>query len=121
VDLLDSMASGALSTGSLATADLRALQAIDAAADGYAGATAVATSQSGGGSQNSPASAFTSTGDTANCGWVSAGVTQVADVTAATTSGLPQAPSDIDVKAPPTHHPGAPLRGGGSAPAGASA
>ena len=114
VDLLDSMASGALSTGSLATADLRALQATDAAADGYAGATAVATSPSGGGSQNSPASAFTSTGDTANCGWVSAGVTQVADVTAATTSGLPQVPSDIDANVPPTHQSGVQLMGGGS-------
>jgi prepilin-type N-terminal cleavage/methylation domain-containing protein len=114
VDLLDSMASGALSTGSLATADIRSLQATDAAADGYAGATAVATSPSGGGSQNSPVSAFSSTGDTANCGWVSAGITQVADVTAATTSGLPQVPSDLDVNVPPTHQSGAQLMGGGS-------
>jgi prepilin-type N-terminal cleavage/methylation domain-containing protein len=114
VDLLDSMASGALSTGSLATADIRSLQATDAAADGYAGATAVATSPSGGGSQNSPVSAFSSTGDTANCGWVSAGITQVADVSAATTSGLPQVPSDLDVNVPPTHQSGAQLMGGGS-------
>jgi prepilin-type N-terminal cleavage/methylation domain-containing protein len=114
VDLLDSMASGALSTGSLATADIRSLQATDAAADGYAGATAVATSPSGGGSQNSPVSAFSSTGDTANCGWVSAGITQVADVTAATTSGLPQVPSDLDVNVPPTHQSGAQLMDGGS-------
>jgi prepilin-type N-terminal cleavage/methylation domain-containing protein len=114
VDLLDSMASGALSTGSLATADIRSLQATDAAADGYAGATAVATSPSGGGSQNSPVSAFSSTGDTANCGWVSAGITQVADVSAATTSGLPQVPSDLDVNVPPTHQSGAQLMGGSS-------
>ena len=111
VDLLDSMASGALSTGSLATADIRSLQATDAAANGYAGASAVATSPSGGGSQSSPVSAFTSTGDTANCGWVSSGVTQVADVTAATTGGLPQVPSDIDGNVPPTHQSGAQLLG----------
>jgi type II secretory pathway pseudopilin PulG len=112
VDLLDSMASGALSTGSLATADIRSLQATDAAANTYGGATAVATSPSGGGSVNSPVSAFTTTGDTANCGWVAAGVTQVADVTAATTSGLPQVPSDIDANVPPTHQSGAQLMGG---------
>jgi len=113
VDLLDSMASGALSTGSLATADIRSLQATDAAANGYAGASGVATSPSGGGSQTSPVAAFTSTGDTANCGWVSAGATQVGDVTAATTSGLPQVPNDVDVNVPPTHQSGAQLMGGG--------
>ena len=114
VDLLDSLASGALSTGSLATADIRSLQATDAAADGYAGASAVATSPSGSSSQSSPVSAFTTTGDTANCGWVDAGVTQVGDVTAATTGGLPQVPSDIDVNVPPTHQSGAQLLGGSS-------
>jgi type II secretory pathway pseudopilin PulG len=113
VDLLDSIASGALSTGSLATADVRSLQATDAAANGYAGATAVATSPSGSSSQNSPVNAFTSTGDSADCGWVSSGLTQVADVSAATTSGLPQVPSDIDVNVPPTHQSGAQLVGGG--------
>ena len=117
VDLAATVAGGALSTGSLATADVRALQATDAAGQSYLGATAVATSPSGGNTQSSPVSSFVAN-DGSSCGWVSAGVTQVADVSAATVSGLPQVPSDIDANLPPTHQATAQLTGGGGATCG---
>jgi hypothetical protein len=102
VDLAVSTATGGLSTGSLATADVHALRARDDGGASFEGATAVATSPSGGSSQNSPLQAFTSAGS-GSCGWVGVGPTQVSDVTAGTDAGLPLVPKDVGSTTPPAH------------------
>jgi prepilin-type N-terminal cleavage/methylation domain-containing protein len=113
VDLATSVVSGNQSTGSTSSADVRALQANDAAGVGYLGASGVSTSPSGTGSLNSPVAAFTAQNN-GDCGWVGAGSTQVSDVTSATSSGLPQVPSDIDTAVPPLHQVSAQLSSGGN-------
>jgi hypothetical protein len=100
VDLAKADASGGQSTGSAAAADARAFEAVDATGTDLLGATGVATSPSGGSSQNSPVDALPVSG---GCGWAGVGRTQVSDVTATTTSGLPRVPSDVDTAAPPVH------------------
>ena len=118
VDLASAQASGGQSTGSLASADVRVLQARDSSGTSYQGATGTATSPSGGSSITSPVSGFTSTGGGGNCGWVGVGPTQVSDVTAATTGGLPQVPSDVDTNSPPTHQVSAQVTAGGNSACG---
>lgn len=111
VDVLSAQAGGGFSTGSYATADVRALQANDASGTDYQGASGVATSPSGNSSQNSPVGVWTSAGS-GSCGWVGSGPTQVSDVTASTTNGLPQVPSDVDTASPPVHQVAAQLTSG---------
>ena len=113
VDVATAQASGSQSTGSAATADARALQATDAAGTDYTAAAGLATSPSSGASLSSPMAGFTAAGG-GDCGWVGAGPTQVTDVTAATTGGLPQVPSDVDTGAPPVHQLSAQLTSGGN-------
>jgi len=117
VDVAAAKASGGMSTGSVASADVYALQANDATGTDYLGATGVATSPTGGNSQHSPASAFNANGS-GGCGWVGVGPTQVSDVTAATTNGLPQVPSDVDTASPPVHQVAAQLTTQSNGPCG---
>ena len=102
VDVATAEANGSQSTGSVAGADVRALQAKDQAGTDYLGATGVASSPSGGGALSSPVAGFSAAGGGA-CGWLGVGPTQVSDVTATTDNGLPQVPSDVDSSSPPTH------------------
>ena len=111
VNLATSIVSGNQSTGSTSSADVRALEASDAAGPGYLGASGVSTSPNGTGALNSPVAAFTSGAD---CGWVGAGSTQVTDVSSATSSGLPQVPSDVDTAVPPAHQVAAQLTSSGN-------
>jgi prepilin-type N-terminal cleavage/methylation domain-containing protein len=114
VDLASADATGAQSTGSVAAADVRTLEAHDAAGTSYQGASAVATSPTGAVSQypaTMPLAGWTS-GTNGSCGWVGAGPTQVTDVTAATASGLPKVPSDIDTATPPAHQAAAQITSG---------
>lgn len=113
VDVAAAHASGGLSTGSLAAADVRALQANDETGQSYLGATGVATSPSGDSTINSPVGAFTSAGGS-DCGWVGVGPTQVSDVSASTTSGIPQVPADVDTASPPIHQVTAQITSGGN-------
>lgn len=113
VDLATSVVSGNQSTGSTSSADVRAVQATDAAGAGYLGASGVSTSPTGTGSVNTPVSAFTAQNG-GDCGWVGAGSTQVSDVSSSTASGLPQVPSDIDAGVPPAHQVAAQLTSGGN-------
>lgn len=113
VDLASADASGSQSTGSVAAADLHALQAQDSTGTDYLGATGVVTSPNGGTSVNSPVGTFTSAGG-GDCGWIGAGPTQVSDVTAATSGGLPQVPADVDTASPPLHQTAAQVTSGGN-------
>ncbi len=101
VDLGLAEADGSQSTGSAASADLRALFATDVTGNTYTGATGVATSPSGGTVTNSPVNAVSSGGS--NCGWVSSGKTTVSNVSAGTAGGLPQVPSNVDTASPPAN------------------
>jgi prepilin-type N-terminal cleavage/methylation domain-containing protein len=113
VDLGKADASGGQSTGSAAAADVRVFEAADSTGTDYLGATGVATSPTGGTSQNSPVGVLQA-GSGGSCGWVGVGPTQVADVTATTTSGLPRVPSDVDTATPPVHQVGAQVTSGGN-------
>jgi prepilin-type N-terminal cleavage/methylation domain-containing protein len=114
VDLASADASGAQSTGSVAAADVRTLQAHDAVGVDYQGASAVATSPSGAVSQypaSMPLAGWTQ-GLSGTCGWVGSGPTQVSNVTATTASGLPKVPTDVDTGTPPTHQVAAQITSG---------
>jgi len=111
VDVAGASAVGGQSTGSVAAAEMHALQAHDASGTDYTGASGVATSPDGTVSQSSPLSGFTSAGGS-DCGWVGVGPTQVADVTASTDGGLPKVPSDVDSGIPPAHVSSAQLTSG---------
>ena len=111
VDVAGASAGGGQSTGSVAAAEMHALQAHDATGVDYEGASGVATSPDGTISQASPVSGFTSAGG-GSCGWVGVGPTQVDDVSAATDGGLPKVPSDVDSGTPPVHVSSAQLTSG---------
>jgi len=100
VDLATTEADGSQSTGSTASADIRALYAVDATGSTYFGANGVATSPNASAAATTPVNGVSSG---SNCGWISAGKTQVSNVTAATTNGLPQVPSNVDTASPPTN------------------
>ncbi|MFN2538487.1 MAG: hypothetical protein ABR549_10105, partial [Mycobacteriales bacterium] len=93
VDLALAEADGSQTTGSTASADLRALFATDGLGNSLSGATGVATSPGAGGSVTSPVNSVSS--GAIGCGWLSAGPTSVTNVTAGTTNGLPQVPSNV--------------------------
>jgi hypothetical protein len=98
----------------VAAADVRTLEANDAAGTSYQGASAVATSPTGAVSQypaTMPLAGWTS-GSNGSCGWVGAGPTQVSDVTASTASGLPKVPNDVDTAIPPAHQAAAQITSG---------
>ena len=113
VDVASAEAGGDQSTGSNATADVRSLQANDEAGTDYLGATGVATSPDGSSTGNASLAAFTA-GTSGTCGWVGVGPTQVSDVTASVTGGLPQVPSDVDTASPPTKQVASQLTSGGN-------
>ncbi len=100
VDLATAEASGAQSTGSVAAADVHVLEARDSAGANYHGASGVASSPTGGTSQNSPVSTF-SAASGGLCGWVGVGPTQVSNVSATVAAGLPLVPDGVDLNAPP--------------------
>ena len=111
VDVAGASAGGGQSTGSVAAAEMHALQAHDASGTDYTGASGVATSPDGNVSLTSPVSGFTSAGG-GSCGWVGVGPTQVNDVSASTDGGLPKVPSDVDSGLPPVHYSSAQLTSG---------
>lgn len=99
-------ATGSLSTGSVAAAEVRPIEALDSAGQDYEINSVTATSP---GSAPTPLSADLagSQAGVNECGWVGWGSTNWSGVTAststATSNGLPQAPSNVDTNAPPNN------------------
>lgn len=104
VDLASADASGGLSTGSVAAADVRALQAYDSNGQDYfaASATATAPVASAPGTTPNPYGPVPPSGGV--CGWVEVGRTQYDKVTAdVSSSGLPKVPANVDTNNPPSN------------------
>jgi prepilin-type N-terminal cleavage/methylation domain-containing protein len=94
-------ATGSFSTGSVAAADVHPLHAQDSSGQSYdVNNVSTTSAQTPPGPQ--PASAVWAAGS-GDCGWVGSGPTQWAGVTAATTGGLPQVPSNVDNNSPPNN------------------
>ncbi len=118
VDVAKADASGGLSTGSNAAADIRTIEAHDAAGTNYFGASATATSPTSSAPGTGPLGALDSSNN-GTCGWVEAGPTQYSEVTADTSaSGLPKVPANVDTGTPPTHQAAAQLMSGSNTCAG---
>lgn len=100
VDLALAEADGSTTTGSTASTDLRALFATDGLGATLSGASGVATSPDGTVSQTSSNGLNAAA---SGCGWVTAGPTAVANLSAATVDGLPQVPSTVDTADPPVY------------------
>jgi prepilin-type N-terminal cleavage/methylation domain-containing protein len=113
VDVASAKAGGSQSTGSVASADVRALEARDAIGQTYEGATATATSP-GTASGVGQGSSVTSAGS--GCGWVASGQTQYANASAdvVNSGGLPKVPSNVDTNSPPANQATAQLWSTGS-------
>lgn len=111
VDLGLAEANGSQSTGSVASADVRALYAVDAAGSTFPGATGVASSPNGSSTGSAQVNTVTSG---SGCGWVSSGKTVVSNVTAAVSGGLPQVPLGVDTASPPANQATAQLLTAGS-------
>lgn len=101
VDVASAQADGSVTTGSTATAAADALQATDSSSTPITAASGVSTSPSNNTSGTSPVNNVSSGGT--GCGWVGAVATQVGNVSASTTSGLPKAPSNVDTASPPSN------------------
>jgi prepilin-type N-terminal cleavage/methylation domain-containing protein len=118
VDVAKADASGGLSTGSNAAADIRTVEAHDAAGTNYFGASATATSPTSAAPGTGPLGPLDSSTN-GSCGWVEAGPTQYSEVTADTSSsGLPKVPANVDTGTPPTHQAAAQLMSGSNTCAG---
>lgn len=97
LDYLRAEAGGSQTTGSSATANVGAFEAVDTGqGQDVHGATGAASSP-GSTTTSTPANATFAAepSGVSGCGWATVGQTQVSDVTAATGSGLPQVPSDV--------------------------
>ncbi|HET6911212.1 MAG TPA: type II secretion system protein [Mycobacteriales bacterium] len=104
VDVASAEANGSLSTGSIASADVKAVEADDATGQdylvgGYVANTATGTNPGAGPFQ---ASGFAA-GTDGDCGWVGAGLSQATNVSAAISNSLPQVPSNVDTNSPPNN------------------
>ena len=118
VDVAKADASGGLATGSNAAADIRTIEAHDAAGQNYFGASATATSPTASAPGTGPLGPLDSSSN-GTCGWVEAGPTQYSEVTADTSaSGLPRVPANVDTGTPPTHQAAAQLLSGSNTCAG---
>ena len=94
-------ATGSLSTGSVAAADIHPVQAQDSSGQSYDVNSVTATSP-GTAPTNTGASGVWAAG-TNECGWVGSGQADWSGVTASTTGGLPQVPTNVDTSSPPSN------------------
>jgi prepilin-type N-terminal cleavage/methylation domain-containing protein len=100
-DVASSVSNGNLSSGSVASIDVRAGFATDGVNPDVSAARWLATSPSGVSTGNATASTVKAGSGT--CGWTAFGTSSVSNATSAITGGVPLVPSNVGIASPPAN------------------